>query len=155
MEQEQQVSETARVVNFPRKVAAFGKEYEVRELTLGPMIRALPHIAPLGYLLRSASRADATDLMVNALALAGEPAIGLLSVVTEEPVEWLEDKDPIEGLELLTAHVEANVHYFFDSARLERLKNAFARLGKVVEEHAPTANSGVSSTSSSLADTAL
>ena len=41
-EQEQSQIESAKVVNFPRKVAAFGKEYEVRELTLGPMIRALP-----------------------------------------------------------------------------------------------------------------
>jgi hypothetical protein len=133
---------TAKVVNFPRRVTAFGKEYEVKELTLGPMIRALPHIAPLGYLLRSATKADATDLLVNALALAGEPALGLLSVVTEEPIEWLEDKDPVEALELLTAHVEASADYFFDSARLERLKSAFARLGKVVEDHAPKQNSG-------------
>ena len=151
-EQQQQVSETARVVNFPRKVQAFGKEYEVRELTLGPMIRALPHIAPLGYLLRAVSRTDAADLLVNALALAGEPAMGLISVVTEEPPEWLEDKDPIDGLELLTAIVEANVSYFFDSARLERVKTAFARLGKAIEEHAPKPNSGASSTSSVVAD---
>jgi hypothetical protein len=150
----QQATEQARIVNFPRRVSAFGKEYEVKELTLGPMIRALPHIAPLGYLLRAATKTDATDLLVNALALSGEPAIGLLSVITEEPVEWLEDKDPIDGLELLTAHVEANVHYFFDSANLERIKNACARLGKVVEEHAPKPNSGAFSTSSSVADTA-
>lgn len=154
-EQSQQSNESAKVVNFPKRVAAFGKEYEVRELTLGPMIRALPHIAPLGYLLRSATKADATDLIVNALALAGEPALGLISVVTEEPPEWLEDKDPIDGLELLTAIVEANVHYFFDSANLERIKNACARLGKVVEDHAPKPNSGEFSTSSSVADTAL
>jgi hypothetical protein len=154
MPDEQQVSGQSRVVNFPTRVQAFGKEYEVRELTLGPMIRALPHIAPLGYLLRSVSKVDATDMIVNALALAGEPALGFLSVVTEEPVEWLEDKDPIEALELLTAHVEASAGYFFDSARLERIRNAFARLGKVVEEHAPKPNSGEYSTSSSVADTA-
>jgi hypothetical protein len=113
------------------------------------MIRALPHIAPLGYLLRSATKNDATDLLVNALALSGEPALGLLSIIVEEPIEWLEDKDPIDGLELLTAHVEANVDYFFDSARLERIKNTFARLGKVIEQ-----KSGAFSTSSSATDTA-
>ena len=154
MDENKPSSESAKVVNFPKRVAAFGAEYEVRELTLGPMIRALPHIAPLGYLLRSVTKSDATDLLVNALALSGEPALGLLSVITEEPVEWLEDKDPIDGLELLTSVVEANVAYFFDSANLERIKNAFARLGKVVEEHAPNPNSGEFSTSSSVADTA-
>ena len=148
-------STAAKVVNFPRRVTAFGKEYEVKELTLGPMIRALPHIAPLGYLLRSVTKADATDLLVNALALAGEPAMGIIGVVTEEPPEWLEDKDPVEAIELLTAIVEVNADYFFDSARLERLKNAFARLGKVVEDHAPKPNSGEFSTSSSVADMAL
>ncbi len=148
-EQKQSQVESAKVVNFPRKVPAFGKEYEVQELTLGPMIRALPHIAPLGYLLRSVTKSDATDLLVNALALSGEPALGLLSVITEEPIEWLEDKDPIDGLELLTAHVEANVDYFFDLARLERIKNACARLGKVIEQ-----KSGEFSTSSSATDTA-
>lgn len=152
--EQQQESTAAKIVNYPKMVPAFGKEYEVRELTLGPLIRALPHIAPLGYLLRSATKADATDLIVNALALAGEPAMGIISVVTEEPIEWLETQDPIDGLELLTAIVEASADYFFDSANLERLKNAFARLGKVIEEHAPTVKSGESFTPSSVVDTA-
>lgn len=144
----------SQIVNHPTRVQAFGKEYEVKRLTLGPLIRALPHIAPLGYLMRSATRADATDLLVNALALSGEPALGLLSVITEEPAEWLEDKDPIEGLELLTAHVEANVNYFFASANRDRITSAFTRLGKVIEDNAPKANSGISSTSSSVEDMA-
>lgn len=146
--EQQQESAAAKIVNFPKSVPAFGKTYEVRELTLGPLIRALPHIAPLGYLMRSLSKADAADVLVNALALAGEPALGLISVVTEEPVEWLEDKDPVEALELLTEIVEASADYFFDSEKLERIKRAFTRLGKIVEEHAPKENSGAFSTSS-------
>lgn len=154
MEQEQQNSTAAEVVNFPKIVKAFGEEYEIKRFTLGPLIRALPHLAPLGYLMRSLTRADAADVLVNALALSPEPALGLISVATSQPVEWFEDKDPIEGMELLTEIVEANVPYFFDSANLERIKNACARLGKVVEEHAPKPNSGEFSTSSSVADTA-
>lgn len=154
MEQEQPESSTAQIVNFPKTVPAFGKEYQVRELTLGPLIRALPHIAPLGYLMRSLTKADAADVLVNALALAGEPALGLISVVTEEPTEWLEDKDPVEALELLTEIVEASADYFFDSAKLERIRIAFARLGKVIEQHAPKEKSGTSSTYSSDTDTA-
>lgn len=153
MEQEQQDSAT-EVVNHPKIVKAFGEEYQIKRFTLGPLIRALPHIAPLGYLMRSLTKADAADVLVNALALGGEPAIGLISVATSQPVEWFEDKDPIEGVELLTEIIEANVPYFFDSANLERIKNACARLGKVVEDHAPKPNSGEFSTSSSVADTA-
>ena len=154
MEEQRQEPTAAEVVNYPKIVKAFGEEYEIKQFTLGPLIRALPHIAPLGYLMRSLTKADAADVLVNALALAGEPAIGLISVATSQPVEWFEDKDPVEGIELLVEIVEANVPYFFDSANLERIKNAFARLGKVVEEHAPKPNSGEFSTSSSVADTA-
>lgn len=147
--EQQQEQPLASVVNFPKPVSAFGREYHIKRFTMGPLIRALPHIAPLGYLMRSVTRSDAADLLVNALALAGEPALGLISVATEEPIEWLEDKDPIEGLELLTAIVEANASYFFDSANSERIKAAFARIEKVIEKHG-----GATSTTSSAADTA-
>lgn len=145
----------AEIVNYPKKVSAFGREYKIARFSVGQMIRALPHIAPLGYLLRQATRADATDMLVNALAIAGEPALGLLSVATSEPVEWFdsEDKDPIDGIELLTAIVEANVSYFFDSANLERLKTAFERLNKAIEQHAPKNDSGPLSTPSFVTDT--
>lgn len=148
-------STAAEIVNYPKKVSAFGREYRVQRFSIGQMLRAGEHIAPLGYLMRSVSKSDATDLLVNALALAGQPALGLLSVATEEPIEWFDDpqKDPIEGLELLTAIVEANVNYFFDSANLERLKNVFARLGRAIEDHAPKNESGPASTLSFATDT--
>lgn len=150
MEQEQrQEPALADVVNFPKSVKAFGREYEIQRFTMGPLIRALPHIAPLGYLMRSAQQGELSEILVNALALAGEPALGLISVATSEPIEWLEDKDPIEGLELLTAIVEANASYFFDSANGERIKAAFARIGKVIETHG-----GAISKPSSTTDTA-
>ena len=123
------------LVNHPVRVKAFGREYEVRRFALGKMQRALEHIAPLGYLMRSATQADAADILVNALSLGGPPALGLLSVATDEPPEWLEDKDPIEGLELLAAIVEVNARYFFDSANLARLKAAGARIQKIIETH--------------------
>lgn len=146
---EQSGSSLTEVVNPPRIVKAFGREYEIQRFTMGPLIRALPHIAPLGYLMRSVTQSDAADILVNALALAGEPALGLISVATSEPVEWFEDKDPIEGLELLTAIVEANASYFFDSANGARIRAAFARIEKVIETHG-----GAISTTSSAADTA-
>lgn len=132
------------IVNSPVRVKAFGKEYEVRRFPLGKMQRALEHIAPLGYLMRSATQSDVADILVNALALGGPPAIGLLSVQADEPPEWLEDKDPIEGLELLAAIVEVNARYFFASENVERLKKAAARIQKVIETYG-----GATSTNSS------
>ena len=142
-------TELQEIVNAPVRVKAFGREYEVKRFALGKMQRALEHIAPLGYLMRSATQSDAADILVNALALGGPPALGLLSVATDEPVEWLEDKDPIEGLELLAAIVEVNARYFFDSENLERLKTAGARIQKVIENYG-----GATPINSSATDTA-
>lgn len=136
------------IINTPVKVKAFGREHEVRRFPLGKMQRALEHIAPLGYLMRSAEKGDITETLVNALALGGPPAIGLLSVQTDEPPEWLEDKDPIEGLELLAAIVEVNARYFFDSGNVERLKKAGARIQKAIETFG-----GATSTNSSNTNT--
>jgi len=141
-------SDLKDIINSPVRVKAFGKEYEVRRFPLGKMQRALEHIAPLGYLMRTATQSDAADILVNALALGGPPAIGLLSVQTDEPPEWLEDKDPIEGLELLAAIVEVNARYFFDSANVTRLKASGSRIQKVIESYG-----GATSTNSSITNT--
>lgn len=121
------------IINTPTRVKAFGREYEVKRFPLGKMQRALEHIAPLGYLMRSASQGDIVETLVQALAIGGPPAIGLLCVQTEEPPEWLEEQDPIEGLELLAAIVEVNARYFFDSDNAKRLKAAGSRIQKVIE----------------------
>lgn len=143
-------SELNDIINTPVRVKAFGKEYEVKRFPLGKMQRALEHIAPLGYLMRSAAQSDVADILVNALALGGPPAIGLLSVQTDEPPEWLEDKDPIEGLELLAAIVEVNARYFFDSANAERLKAAGSRIQKVIETFGGATSTNSSSTATSI-----
>ena len=138
------------ILNTPIRVKAFGKEYEVRRFPLGKMQRAVEHIAPLGYLMRSAAQGDIVETLVQALAMGGPPAIGLLSVQTEEPPEWLEDKDPIEGVELLAAIVEVNARYFFDSANLGRLKAAGTRIQKAIETFG-----GATSTNSSNTNTPI
>src|SRR5215207_9381049 len=98
-------TEAQQIVNEPVAVKAFGRTYMIGKFTMGPLIRALPHIAPLGYLLRSASKADITEMLVTSLSVGGEPALGLISVATSEPLEWLEDKDPLDGLEVLVTTV--------------------------------------------------
>jgi hypothetical protein len=128
-------SELKEIVNVPVRVKAFGREYEVKRFALGKLSRALEHIAPLGYLMNSVGQSDMGVLLAQALRLAGDPALGLISVAIDEPVEWLEDKDPIEGFELLTTIVEVNARYFFDSANLDRLKAAGNRIQTVIEKH--------------------
>lgn len=146
METESNENSTLKdIVNYPRKVPAFGKTYEVKRFAIGQLARAAEYIAPLGYLLRSAVEGDTIDLLVKSLSMGGEPAMGLLAVVTEEPVEWLEEQDPIEGLELLTATVEANAHYFFDSANLERIKALGKRIEVVIETYGPKSSVGTES----------
>lgn len=142
-------NELAEITNAPVQVKAFGRQYEVKRFPLVKLSRAVEYIAPLGYLMRSATKGDITDTLVNALALGGPPAIGLLSVQTDEPPEWFEDKDPIEGVELLAAIVEVNARYFFDSANLERLKAAGQRIQKVIDKYG-----GSTPTTSSAEDTA-
>lgn len=156
METEQQPATLLNeIVNYPRKVKAFGKEYEVKRFAIGQLARAAEYIAPLGYLMRSAEQADMADLIVKALSLGGEPALGLLMVVTEEPIEWLEEQDPIEGMELLTSTVEANGSYFFDSANLEKLKAMGRRIERVIKTFGPKSDAGTqSSMTSSEPDTA-
>lgn len=127
----------AEIVNHPTRIKAFGKEYEIKRLNTGQLIRALPHIAPLGYLLRSAAdKPDPTEMLVSAMHLAGEPALGLLSVAISEPVEWIEEQDdPIGGFELLAAVVEKSAAYFFDPENAARLKVAFDRLQSTIQKH--------------------
>ena len=130
-----ELSTLKEVINEPVSVKAFGRKYKIQKFTMGPLVRALPYIAPLGYLLRSAGNADPTDMFVTALSVAGEPALGLISVATSEPVEWLEEQDPLEGLDLLTVIVEKNADYFFYPANLARLKAAFGRLESTIQKH--------------------
>lgn len=130
------------VVNHPVTVKAFGRKYEIKKFTMGHLVRALPYIAPLGYLMRSAKIEEGQPvldqyaaLFVSALHLSGEPAMGLISVATSEPIEWLEEQDPLDGLELLTTIVEKNVDYFFQPDNLGRIKAVRARLQSVIQRH--------------------
>lgn len=128
-------SQLKEALNEPETVKAFGREYQISKFTMGPLIRALPYLAPLGYILRSATLSDVTEALVTALHVGGEPAIGLISVATSEPVEWFEDKDPIDGLELLSVIIDKNADYFFEPANVARVKAAFARLQSTIQRH--------------------
>lgn len=93
-------------------------------------------------------RADWIPDIVAALSISGESILGLISVATFEPIEWLDDKDPIEGLELLTVIVERNLD-FFSEKNIKRLIAAVERLTPRIQELY-----GAASTTSSPTDTA-
>lgn len=144
------------ILNTPETVEAFGRKYVIGRFSVGQLLRTAEHIAPLGYLIRTAIQAGKSqenigDLIAQILMTGGPPAIGLLSVATEEPIEWLEhpDRDPIEAFELLSVAVEKNVRYFFAPKNKARLEAAFARIKTAVQTE-----SGKFATSSPPVDTA-
>lgn len=146
---EEQSTTEEEVLNTPVIVEAFGRKYEIQRFSVGQMLRALPYISPIGYLLISSQQADNATIVARLLVAGGEPAAGLVSVAISEPVEWIEEQnDPIGALELLTATVEKNARYFFEPKNVERIKAAFGRLQSLSRKHG-----GVISTPSSDTDT--
>lgn len=124
------------VVNEPKLVKAFGRSYQIQRFNVGQLIRALPHIAPLSYLAQSAGKLDAAQMAAQVLHIGGEPAMGLVSVAINEPVEWIEEQDDvIGGFDLLVGVIEKNARYFFDPANLDRLKQIAGRLQSITLKH--------------------
>lgn len=135
-----QQGETSEIINDPVHVKAFGKQYEIKRFTLGPAFRALEYVGPFGYLLKAvmnlprddqgnvlAGKDEMLDLAITAISISGPSALGLISVATNEPPEWLEDKDPFEGIDILAAVLEKNLD-FFSPANIERVTKMFGGL---------------------------
>lgn len=156
----QEQSQAAEIVNFPVPVDAFGKTYQIKRFTLGPAFRALEFVGPFGLLLKNilqlprdeqgkivAAQEQMIELAVTAISISGPSALGLISVATNEPVEWLEDKDPIEGLEVLATVLEKNLD-FFSPENIERATKMFGGLQRAILSFG-----GSTSTISSSTDT--
>lgn len=120
-----QPTEGEEIVNTPKIVPAFGKTYSIARFTLGPALRALEYVGPFGFLIQNImalprdekGNVTATDeqkiqLAVTAISISGPSALGLISVATGEPPEWLEDKNPVDGLRVLAAVLEKNLDFF-------------------------------------------
>lgn len=147
------------IANVPERVKAFGKEYDVRRFTLRDVAEAVQHLGPLSYVLRwldafpkDASgkpilgRGDLIELATRAITMSGDSVIGMLSVITKEPEAWLDEQDPLDGLELLVVGVEKNLD-FFSAKNIRRVSELFGRLGKALP-----GLGGTPSTTSSSAD---
>lgn len=141
---EQQRSESEEIVNAPVIVKAFGREYEIKRFTLGPAFRALEYVGPFGYLLRTVmalprdaegkiavGQNEMIDLAVTAISISGPSALGLISVATNEPPEWLEDKDVFEGVDVLAAVLEKNLD-FFSPENIEKVTKVLGGLQRSI-----------------------
>lgn len=140
-EAKQQQSQAEEIVNIPQIVKAFGRTYEIKRFSLGQFARSLNYIGPLAGVLQTwvrgpvMDRADWVPAIVGALSMSGDSMIGLISVATYEPIEWLEegDKDPFEGIELLTVIIEKNLD-FFSEQNINRLVAAIERLTPKIQQ---------------------
>lgn len=157
--QEESATELQKVANVPSVVDAFGKKYTIKKFTLGQIAQALGYVGPLQYLIKTIvahveehgriSNAQAIDLILPVLAQSTYSMIGLISVATGEPSEWIEEQDDtIGGIDILTTSVEKNAD-FFSPKNIERLKGMGGRLQAAIP-----ALSGITSTPSSSTDTA-
>jgi|SRR5688572_7405755 len=117
------------LVNEPISVRAFGKTYEIKKFGLGQTARALEHLGILRYVFSELTKegADVTGILLAAIQNSGDTVIGLISVATSEPIEWLEDQDTMEGLEILAAVIEKNAD-FFSPENIKRTKEMYGRL---------------------------
>lgn len=128
-----QVSQLQEITNTPERVSAFGRTYEIKKFTLGPMTQALEYIGPMGYLLRrltelphdkkgrlTATPEQMMEFAVTAVSVCGPSVFGLVSVATKEPVEWLEEQDAMDGLKIFVKVLEKNLD-FFSRENLDKL----------------------------------
>ena len=153
-------SAVSAITNRPEKIPAFGKKYEIKRFVFGQFCDALEYTPPLVPLIMQLSEVprnakgepDFTSqagmrLMMTALQVSGPSVIGLVSIATQEPREWLEQQDPLEGLGIFIKVVEKNLD-FLSQANVEKLT---AMLGGL-QQQTQTAG-GESSTNSSTVDT--
>lgn len=136
-QQRTQSNQAEEIVNIPVPVKAFGRTYEIKRFSLGQFARSLNYITPLSALLQGLVRSQSTPddrsewipAIVGALSMSGDSMMGLISVATYEPIEWLEedDKDPFEGIELLSVIVEQNLD-FFSPEKIAKLRQIVERL---------------------------
>jgi hypothetical protein len=119
------VSELKEIVNSPDTISAFGRTYVIKKFTFGPMTQALEYVGPISYLFKKLMEmpkddkgniaADPTAMMdfaVTAASISGPSIFGIVSVATQEPTEWLEEQDAIEGMKIFAKVVEKNLDFF-------------------------------------------
>lgn len=147
--------EIHKIANLPTVVSAFGRKYTIKKFSLGQIAQSLIYVGPLQYAIQQITdfkgeltRGQIVTIMLGALSQSGYSMIGLISVATSEPSEWIEEQDDaIGGMDILTATIENNAD-FFSKENIERLKGMGERLQAAIP-----ALSGIMSIPSSSTDT--
>lgn len=134
------MSELKELVNAPELVQAFGRTYEIKRFTLGPLTQAFEYVGPLGFIFKRLlayprdeqgrpmlTPDDGMDLAITAISISGPSVMGLISVATREPTQWLDEQDPLEGLAIFAKVVEKNLD-FFTPAYIDKAKVLFGGL---------------------------
>lgn len=129
-----------QLVNSPEMVPAFGKSYAIKRFNLGQLTDATEYVGPLGYLLKrlmalpkdaegrpQMDESEMLDFAITAIAVSGPSVMGLISVATQEPVEWLREQEPMDGMRIFAKVVEKNLD-FFTQKNFDDLKAVFAPL---------------------------
>lgn len=138
VEQETDIQE---MVNLPSLVPAFGKTYAIKKFAFGKLCQSFEYVGPIVILIENVlswptdkkgkpkpTREQLMTLAIHTLAMAGPSVMGLVSIATQEPLEWLEEQDDsIGGLAIFAKVVEKNLD-FFTPENIDRFKDLFAGL---------------------------
>lgn len=137
--QDDQAGEFQNIANLPIPVKAFGREYQIKKFTIFQLAQAMTYLGPLQYVVQEVAdkykeltTGQMVSVVVGALSISGESLIGLISIATSEPIEWIgAQDDELGALEVITAVVEKNTH-FFSPENIERYKVLFGRLQQAI-----------------------
>jgi hypothetical protein len=155
----QNAAQLPKIVNLPETVKAFGREYQLRRFNLGQLAQALEWAGFIGVLVVQAMKLETkpteeqlVTFIAQGVGVSSPAFLPIVSIATQEPVEWLSERDQPEDLiDAMRIFVKAVVKNkdFFTPANIERFKAMFAELAPTT----PTSG-GPSSTISSTEDTA-
>jgi hypothetical protein len=155
----QSQAQLPRIFNLPETVSAFGREYQIRRFNLGQLAQALEWAGFIGVLVVQAMKLgtkpteeELVTFIAQGVGVSSPAFLPIISIATQEPVEWLSERDEPEDLiDAVRIFVKAVVKNrdFFTPANLDRFKAMFAELAPTI----PTSG-GPSSTISSTEDTA-
>lgn len=139
-----QQAELKEFINVPEKVTAFGRSYEIKQFTVGQFARALEYAGFIGVLIMQAmklnkqpSTAEIIGFVTQGVGVSSPAIIPLISIATNEPIEWIEEQeDSIGALEIFVKVVEKN-RSFFTPENLNRVRAIFANLMPETQEAGP------------------
>lgn len=155
----QDAAQLPKILNLPETVTAFGREYQIRRFNLGQLAQALEWSGFIGVLVVQAMKLETkpteeqlVTFIAQGVGVSSPAFLPIISIATQEPVEWLSERDQPEDLiDAMRIFVKAVVKNrdFFTPANIERFKVMFAELAPKI----PTSGGGLS-TISSTEDTA-